>query len=205
MLRLLRKAVPMGMVLVLATFASADALPTATITIQNYAFNPQSASAPIGTTAKWLNKDHVGHTSTSDTTNPDGSVGIGLWSSPVLQYNKQFSFTFRASGTYPYHCTPHPFMTGTASVPPSAPASGTVGQPITITLANTDPPPNSFVFDVQKKDPGGTFKDWMTGVAAKSVVFTATATGTYQFQARLRRLSTNGASYYSPSISIAIS
>ena len=58
------------------------------------------------------------HTVTSDN---------NAWpSSPLLDLNKTFSFTFTKAGTYTYHCGPHPFMTGTIIVG-AASTTGTGG------------------------------------------------------------------------------
>jgi plastocyanin len=36
----------------------------------------------------------------------------GAFKSPVLQPGASFSFTFTKPGSYSYHCSIHPFMTG---------------------------------------------------------------------------------------------
>jgi plastocyanin len=36
----------------------------------------------------------------------------GVFDSPVLQPGASYSFEFTKPGTYAYHCTIHPFMTG---------------------------------------------------------------------------------------------
>jgi plastocyanin len=79
------------------------------VSIQSFSFNPQIVDINVGDTVRWTNFDNVigGHTSTSDT---------GVWDSPPLMQNDTFEFTFNQAGTFPYHCTPHPFMTGTVNV-----------------------------------------------------------------------------------------
>jgi len=81
---------------------------TANIEISEFAFVPANLSVKTGTTVTWTNKDQITHTVTSDT-------GTTL-SSPNLGFNQTFSMTFNTPGTYGYHCTPHPFMTGTVTV-----------------------------------------------------------------------------------------
>jgi plastocyanin len=78
------------------------------IAIRDFAFHPDSLSVPPGATVTWINCEDVGtepHTTTSD---PSGA----LWASPDLSPGDRFSHTFPTGGAFPYHCTPHPFMTG---------------------------------------------------------------------------------------------
>ncbi|KAF9974793.1 hypothetical protein BGZ73_001727 [Actinomortierella ambigua] len=78
------------------------------VNIQNNAFNPASVTITVGDTVRWVNKDAVGHTSTSDI--------AGLWDSKALTTGKNFTRPFGVVATYTYHCTPHPFMKGTVIV-----------------------------------------------------------------------------------------
>jgi plastocyanin len=78
------------------------------VAINNFGFHPDSISVPIGATVTWVNCEPSGtepHTTTSD---PSGA----LWASSDLSPGDRFSHTFPTGGAFPYHCTPHPFMTG---------------------------------------------------------------------------------------------
>jgi amicyanin len=88
-----------------APAAASAAKPAAgnAITILNFAFGPQVVTVKLGTTVHWANRDSEAHTVTSDT---------GAFNSPVLQPGAGYSYTFTKPGTYAYHCTIHPFMTG---------------------------------------------------------------------------------------------
>ncbi|MGH7501735.1 MAG: plastocyanin/azurin family copper-binding protein [Longimicrobiales bacterium] len=77
------------------------------IRIQNFAFGPAQLTIPSGTTVYWINCDNDQHTTTSDN---------GVWDSPLLSENSAFSRRFDATGSFPYHCTPHPFMTASITV-----------------------------------------------------------------------------------------
>lgn len=79
------------------------AVPVNSVTIHNFAFGPQIVSVKAGTTVHWTNRDTEAHTVTSNT---------GAFGSPVLKPGSSYSFTFTKPGTYSYHCTIHPFMTG---------------------------------------------------------------------------------------------
>jgi plastocyanin len=77
------------------------------VTIQNFAYDPATITVHVGDTVTWTNKDSVNHTVTADN---------GEFSSDPLGQGATFSFTFTKAGSYPYHCTIHPYMTGTVVV-----------------------------------------------------------------------------------------
>jgi amicyanin len=89
---------------------SSEATATDKVDITNYAFSPANITVKVGTTVTWTNKDAIGHTVTSD----DGSDG-GM-DSKVLNQGDTYTMTFSKAGTFPYHCTPHPYMKGTVTV-----------------------------------------------------------------------------------------
>ena len=66
-------------------------------------YTPRNFTVAHDTTVTWYNADTNDHTVTSDT---------GLFASPNLHSGDRFSFRFTTPGTYPYHCEPHPNMTG---------------------------------------------------------------------------------------------
>jgi plastocyanin len=73
------------------------------VVIKNFAFGPAELHVRVGDRVTWLNCDQDLHTSTADG---------GQWASPLLAPGDGFTQTFTAAGDFPYHCTPHPFMTG---------------------------------------------------------------------------------------------
>lgn len=75
--------------------------------IKTYIFGPKSLYVPVGTTVTWTNYDVASHTVTAD----DSSYYSGL-----ITTGQSWSYTYNTVGDYPYHCTPHPFMTGTVYV-----------------------------------------------------------------------------------------
>lgn len=204
MLRMLRRAAPIALLLTVLLQGSALAA-TIDVSIVGFAFSPDPVTASMGDRIRWTNNDAVPHTSTSDTTNPDGSVGIAAWNSGTMPSGSAFTFTFRGAGSFPYHCNIHPTMKGTIMIRAKAsPMIGSVGTVFTITFAQANPGPFGFVFDVQKKDPAGSFQDYRTDVGAKSVTFTPSVAGMYEFRVRAQRVSTGGVSLYSPSVSITV-
>ncbi|PIR03302.1 MAG: hypothetical protein COV60_01090 [Candidatus Magasanikbacteria bacterium CG11_big_fil_rev_8_21_14_0_20_43_7] len=77
-----------------------------TVNIEKFSF-PVEVRVKKGTTVTWTNRDSAGHTVTSD---------AGAFGSALLDTGSSFSFTFDTVGRFPYHCAPHPSMTGTVVV-----------------------------------------------------------------------------------------
>ena len=109
---------------------------TSSVNIQGSAFVPPTTTVRVGDTVSWTNRDAFSHTSTSDT---------GAWNSDVIRAGSSFSFTFRAAGTFAYHCAIHAFMHGTIVVQAVATPQPTAPPPTPIrtapsTLAPTPQP-----------------------------------------------------------------
>lgn len=77
------------------------------ISISGNAFSPSNLSVKVGQTVTWTNSDGYAHTVVSD----DGTINSGN-----LDTGKTFSSSFSKTGTYAYHCSIHPYMTGTITV-----------------------------------------------------------------------------------------
>ena len=75
----------------------------AAITIENYAFEPDPITVRPGTTVVWTNRDEVAHNVVSRD---------GLFTSPDLEANGRFEYTFKKAGTFDYFCSIHPEMKG---------------------------------------------------------------------------------------------
>lgn len=96
----------------------ASAADSAAVTIQNFAFTPNTITVPLGTTITWTNEDAASHTVTSDT---------GAFESGTLGKGETFQFTFHSAGTFMYHCHIHPSMMAKVVVtakPMTSPPSG---------------------------------------------------------------------------------
>jgi plastocyanin len=72
-----------------------------------FAFQPSTVTIQVGQTVGWLNNSVTQHTTTSDT---------GLWDSGPINVGGHFVVRFPKAGTFTYHCSIHPFMTGTVIV-----------------------------------------------------------------------------------------
>lgn len=80
---------------------------TTDVSAQFPAFNPTAITISSNTIVKWTNLDSFGHTVTSDT--------AGIFDS-ALNPGTPVCLRFLVAGTYSYHCTIHPGMTGTVTV-----------------------------------------------------------------------------------------
>lgn len=79
-----------------------------TVAIENFAYSPATITVKKGTTITWTNNDSVEHTVTSD----EGT----LMNSEMLAKGSSYSVAFNETGTYAYHCQPHPNMKATVVV-----------------------------------------------------------------------------------------
>jgi copper-containing nitrite reductase len=71
-------------------------------------YSPQTITVVIGVnnTVSWINNDNTVHTVTD----------TGVFDSGMINPGQGWSYTFNTPGTYQYHCTIHPWMTGTVIV-----------------------------------------------------------------------------------------
>ena len=79
----------------------------AQVGIENFTFSPAEVTAAVGETITWTNEDSAPHTATLD----DGGCDTGN-----IAQGATAGLVFDAAGTYPYHCTIHPNMTGTITI-----------------------------------------------------------------------------------------
>lgn len=86
---------------------SGDAVRSAKVEIEDFAYDPDPVTIEEGGKAIWINRDSAPHTATAE----DGSFDTG-----TLEEGKLGSATFKESGTYAYICTIHPEMEGTVEV-----------------------------------------------------------------------------------------
>jgi plastocyanin len=83
-------------------------------------FVPKQVQGELGLSNKfvWTNDDSVPHTVTSDTGYEDPVNGAfnSMDTIGLIPANEKYEFTFTEAGEYPYHCEPHPWMTGKVTV-----------------------------------------------------------------------------------------
>jgi len=80
---------------------------TYTIDVDYPDFTPDFLLIEVGDTVTWVSTDTLPHTVTSNN---------GSWAELDLPAGGSASHTFTAVGTYTYHCSLHPTMTGTVEV-----------------------------------------------------------------------------------------
>ena len=81
------------------------------INIKDFSYQPAELTVQVGDIVEWTNQDAMVHTVTSDN---------NLFNSGNLPQGQSYSHTFSEVGDFPYHCTPHPWMTGEIYVRDSA-------------------------------------------------------------------------------------
>lgn len=81
-----------------------------TVEIKDFAFNPATITVKKGTKVTWTNQDTAKHDVTPDKESND------FKGSELLAKGEKYEFIFNKTGTYTYHCTPHPHMKGTVIV-----------------------------------------------------------------------------------------
>jgi plastocyanin len=90
---------PIAAALMLTMSVSADAA-TVRITMENVVISPAEASAKIGDTIEWVNKDIFAHTATAR--NGDWDV--------TMPPNNTVTSVLKKAGTVEYYCRFHPNM-----------------------------------------------------------------------------------------------
>ena len=80
---------------------------TVRVTVSDYAYSDPDIAVRPGTYVVWVNAGEVVHSTTADG---------GLWDSLLLAPGESYGRVFDEVGSHSYHCSPHPFMTGTVTV-----------------------------------------------------------------------------------------
>jgi plastocyanin len=164
--------------------------------VTEFRFSPVTITVPQGEDVSWHDGGDRQHTSTQD-------GPLALWDTGRIAVGATSeSVTFFAAGSYPYHCTVHPFMHGMVRVPlVASPARGTRMTRFTLRLASSAQA--GFTYDIQKRKGTGPWTTWKKGVAAISVRFRL-GKGTFAFRSRLHRTSTGATSGWSLARKIAV-
>jgi plastocyanin len=101
------RALPIVTALTLAMSVSAHAA-TIQITMENLVISPAEATAKVGDTIEWINKDIFAHTATARN---------GDWDL-TMPPKKTITSVLRKAGTVEYYCRFHPNMKATLMVAP---------------------------------------------------------------------------------------
>ena len=103
-----RWALPIVVVLLLLRTSVSAQAETIQITIENLVFSPAEASAKVGDTIEWINKDIFAHTATAR--NGDWDV--------TMPPKKTVTLVLKKAGSIDYYCRFHPNMKATLTVAP---------------------------------------------------------------------------------------
>ena len=95
------------------------------VTIVDFSFSPSTVTVAVGTKVTWTNSGSTAHTITGSD-----------WDSGQVQPGSTFTHTFNTAGTFDYHCSIHPTMTGKVIVTASGTSGGTSGGTTTTTPAS---------------------------------------------------------------------
>jgi plastocyanin len=80
---------------------------TVEVTIEGYGFHPGRIEVAPGAPVRFTNRDRLAHTVTEDA----GGIDSG-----EIPAGESRTLVFGRVGSHPFHCTPHPFMTGVVEV-----------------------------------------------------------------------------------------
>jgi hypothetical protein len=167
----------------------------------NFTFNPNAPKMALGDTVLWKNDADRNHTVTPNV--------LTVWpaSGGEMSPGKSQAMAFKHAGTYKYHCSIHTSqnMKGSVKFKMSvSPASGTTSTNFTIRVA-TQNAFTGFTHDVQRRKHGGTFAAWMN-TPSQLVIFNPapSETGTWEFRARYRKMSTGEKTDWSPILTITV-
>ena len=105
---LVRLTAALGLFIAIAAAPAAIAA-EATVTIDNFTFNPAVLTVAAGTSVTWLNRDDIPHLVVENG---------GAFRSAALDTDDTFTMVFANPGTVEYFCALHPHMTGTIVVTP---------------------------------------------------------------------------------------
>lgn len=85
--------------------APADAV---VVTIDKMKYGPAEVTIKAGQTVTWINAEAMPHNVAFQA----GVISEAKLDGAMMKKDQSFSMTFAETGTYDYHCTPHPFMKG---------------------------------------------------------------------------------------------
>ena len=92
--------------------------------IKDYVYTKPNIKIKKGTTVTWTNQDvaqhnvmaeHEGSNQAHDPPSAD-QIDPNEFAGPLLDRGESYSFTFNEVSSNPYHCSPHPYMTGSVTV-----------------------------------------------------------------------------------------
>jgi plastocyanin len=89
-----------------------------TFCLEAQTFFPTTLSVAVGTTVTWENDSHIFHNVLWDDAAGRAAAGAGDGTSDIGDATLTHTRKFTTAGTYAFHCTVHPGMSGTLTVTP---------------------------------------------------------------------------------------
>jgi plastocyanin len=103
-----RRVLPIVTVLAMGWISASAHAATIQISMENLVISPAEASAKVGDTIEWINKDVLAHTATARN---------GDWDATIPP-RKTVTTILRKAGTVEYYCRFHPNMKATLTIAP---------------------------------------------------------------------------------------
>ncbi|HEX7715957.1 MAG TPA: hypothetical protein VF416_01620 [Marmoricola sp.] len=170
--------------------AARDAAGGAVVSVQDFSFTASTVTVALGQSVTW--QFHAMHTSTSDQ---------GFWDSG-MRSSGDYAVAFLDAGTFRYHCSMHPSMTGAVRVPLAAKGSAADGWRLRWSVRASTPPGRRY--DVQYRRTGThSWTSWRTSTAKRSGRFHPVGAGSYLVRARTHQAGV-GTSSWSPKRTVTI-
>jgi plastocyanin len=176
--------------LLIGPVAPAGAAP-AVVSVQDFSFTSAVVTVGQGETVTW--RFHSLHTSTSNQ---------GFWDSGE-RGGGDYVVTFLDAGTFRYHCSMHPWMTGKVRVPMTASGAASAGWRLRWSTRTSTP--SNRRFDVRYKRVGASsWTAFRSGTAKRAGSFHPARAGSYLVRARTSNVGV-GHSAWSPALTVRIS
>jgi plastocyanin len=181
----------LGPVVGLAVLIAPASASSAVVSVQDFSFTPAVVTVGQGETVTWT--FHALHTTTSNQ---------GFWNSGARSTGS-YAVAFPDAGTFGYHCSMHPSMTGRVRVPVQASGAPATGWRLRWSARTGTPADRRF--DVQVKRAGASTWTWLRrATARRSAMFDPSRHGSYLVRARTHNGAV-GRSGWSPALTVRIS
>ena len=158
-------------------------------------FSPSGLTLSRGDEVRWINDSPLDHDVKSTapakyfSSGRAGGIGIG----------EQYSFTFRSAGRFSYHCSVHPGMDGSVTVPLRITTLyGPLRYRITVASSSASSP---WKHEIQVQKPGSSSWTRIALTSATSVTYDPSKRGSYDFRTRVTNVNTGADSGWSPTVS----
>jgi plastocyanin len=124
----MRRLIPLGVIVAALVLAGPAATATSTVQIKRAGFAPASVTINQDDSVTWTNRDTINHQVVANG---------GQFASPILGPGKSWTRQFTRGGTYRYHDSLHPSLTGTVVVRGAPPQVSLVASAAVVKFGGT--------------------------------------------------------------------